>query len=167
MARYPSLFPTDVARNRFLALLEHSIEHQVSEFDEERRRFDKKYLLQQANLIAKKEDEILEATNRPTFKSNLLPWEQFLLKGSPGSGIDLPQSLPNVNPLVMPIAGVALHLNWLRNKQIAIEKCGNVSIFRRGNLMKLTRLLADVACFNALGRKTCKSLVLISKPVNY
>lgn len=125
---HPNLFPTATAHQRFLHILEDSIKDLVE------KRKQKEYQLAidnfrlRANEIARREEQILQRINRPSFKPDLKPWEQFLLKGSPGSGVVLPPCPPNGYVQLMPIGGVALHLRWLRRRYMVAREFLQVSI---------------------------------------
>ncbi|OAX81382.1 hypothetical protein ACJ72_04272 [Emergomyces africanus] len=119
----PSLFPSAETQARFWALLSHAIDTQIAalqpKIDEEIRA----NFLMRANLLAREEDSLLQSLNRPSFKPDLLPWEQFLLKGSPGSGVLLPRTASNATLQLMPIGGVALHFRWMRDRHLTSVKC--------------------------------------------
>ncbi|OJD18682.1 hypothetical protein AJ78_01297 [Emergomyces pasteurianus Ep9510] len=119
----PSLFPSTETQARFWSLLSHAIDTQIAalqpKIDEEIRA----NFLMWANLLAREEDSLLQSLNRPSYKPDLLPWEQFLLKGSPGSGVRLPRTAPNATLQIMPIGGVALHFRWMRDRHLTSVKC--------------------------------------------
>ncbi|EGE78811.2 hypothetical protein BDDG_01748 [Blastomyces dermatitidis ATCC 18188] len=119
----PTLFPSTETQTRFWSLLTHAIDTQVtaaqSKIDEEMRAD----FLMRANLLAREEDRLLQSLNRPSYKPDLLPWEQFLLRGSPGCGVRLPHTTPNATLQLMPIGGVALHLRWMRDRHLTAAKC--------------------------------------------
>ncbi|PGH09497.1 hypothetical protein GX51_00602 [Blastomyces parvus] len=119
----PTLFPSTETQTRFWPLLSHAIDTQIaaaqSKMDEEIRA---EFLIR-ANLLAREEDRLLQSLNRPSYKPDLLPWEQFLLRGSPGCGVRLPQTTPNATLQLMPIGGVALHLRWMRDRHLTAAKC--------------------------------------------
>ncbi|KAM5431639.1 hypothetical protein McanMca71_004874 [Microsporum canis] len=130
---HPDLFPTATAHQRFLHILEDSIKDLVE------KRKQKEYQLAvdnfrlRANEIARREEQILQRINRPSFKPDLKPWEQFLLKGSPGSGVVLPPCPPNGYVQLMPIGGVALHLRWLRRTYMVAKN------YREANPASISR----------------------------
>ncbi|KLJ05615.1 hypothetical protein EMPG_10911 [Blastomyces silverae] len=119
----PTLFPSTETQTRFWSLLSHTIDTQItaaqSSVDEE----TSADLLMRANLLAREEDRLLQSLNRPSYKPDLLPWEQFLLRGSPGCGVRLPHTTPNATLQLMPIGGVALHLRWMRDRHLTAAKC--------------------------------------------
>ncbi|EEQ35251.1 conserved hypothetical protein [Microsporum canis CBS 113480] len=121
------------AHQRFLHILEDSIKDLVE------KRKQKEYQLAvdnfrlRANEIARREEQILQRINRPSFKPDLKPWEQFLLKGSPGSGVVLPPCPPNGYVQLMPIGGVALHLRWLRRTYMVAKN------YREANPASISR----------------------------
>lgn len=123
---HPELFPDPLAHSRFLELLEVGTRNSATASREERAEEAKQAFLKRSHMLAMEEERIMQSKNRPTFKPNLLPWEQFLLKGSPGSGVRLPPCPPNGVVQLMPIGGVALHLRWLRTRYLTNKKCQEV-----------------------------------------
>lgn len=125
---HPTLYPTLEVQCRFRGLLEDGVDKWVEPKD--KAVLDSvdinDSIIEQANIEARRLDRFLQANNRPTFKPDLLPWEQFLLKGSPGSGIRLPDAPPNCVSRIMPIGGVALHLRWLRTRYLVGKRCREV-----------------------------------------
>ncbi|KAI5302929.1 hypothetical protein KEM56_000210 [Ascosphaera pollenicola] len=115
LERHPSLFPEPLMMIRFLALAD---EIRKSKEKEERLRG----MLVEANQISQEEDEILDGINRPMFKRELKPWEQFLLKGSPGSGLTIPEHPPHMLFQVMPFAGALLRDRWLKTTRELEQK---------------------------------------------
>ncbi|KKZ64524.1 hypothetical protein EMCG_01403 [[Emmonsia] crescens] len=123
----PSLFPSTETQERFWPILSQAIDNKIAaaqpKIDEEIRAD----FLMRANLLAREEDSLLQRLNRPSYKPGLLPWEQFLLKGSPGCGVRLPRTTPNATLQLMPIGGVALHFRWMRDRHLTSAKCEGVS----------------------------------------
>ncbi|KAM5442512.1 hypothetical protein MferCBS31731_002390 [Microsporum ferrugineum] len=119
---HPDLFPTATAHQRFLHILEDSIKDLVEERKQKEYQLAVDNFRLRANEIARREEQILQRINRPSFKPDLKPWEQFLLKGSPGSGVVLPPCPPNGYVQLMPIGGVALHLRWLRRRYMVARE---------------------------------------------
>lgn len=127
LSLYPTLFPSMQTFTRFYTLLHQGTNHQFDKAKEKDSHTRKEGRLAQANMLVRTEERVLQMLNRPTYEPELLPWEQFLLKGSPGSGVQLPVTPPNTTVQVMPIGGVALHLRWLRNTYLVGRKCRDVS----------------------------------------
>ncbi|PGH26682.1 hypothetical protein AJ80_01628 [Polytolypa hystricis UAMH7299] len=125
---HPSLFPSGDIGLRFQGLLMSGTKHQFDMAEGKKDRLIKDSFQMRANDLAREEDRILEALNRPTYDPNLMPWEQFLLKGSPGSGVHLPETAPNEILRVMPIGGAALYLRWLRNHHEVKKKCEEAEV---------------------------------------
>nr|ABS19621.1 unknown [Coccidioides posadasii] len=107
---YPTLYPTPEIQSRFRRLLVGGLENYL----DEKQKASDDTRLDQNNIIARETDRILDSVNYPSYKPELLPWEQFLLRGSPGSGATFLTSPPNVVLRLMPMGGVALHMNWLQ-----------------------------------------------------
>ncbi|KAG8209326.1 hypothetical protein GTR04_3321 [Trichophyton interdigitale] len=122
LTSYPDLFPTPTAHERFFKLLQESVAKVVKKRQDKENESMEESIRLRANLIAREEEDILQEINRPSFKPGLKPWEQFLMKGSPGSGVVLPPDLPNGYVQMMPIGGVALHLRWLRENYTASKE---------------------------------------------
>nr|ACS91131.1 unknown [Nannizzia gypsea]ACS91144.1 unknown [Nannizzia gypsea] len=95
LTNYPDLFPTPTAQERFFKILQESVAKVVKKREDKESESIEESIRLRANLIARDEEQILQSINRPSFKPELKPWEQFLLKGSPGSGIVLPPDPPN------------------------------------------------------------------------
>ncbi|KAI5285669.1 hypothetical protein KEM54_000389 [Ascosphaera aggregata] len=112
--KYPSLYPDPFLRMRFTALTE--------EIRSRKERAGKmRELLVKANEISREEDDVIEEINRPMFQPRLKPWEQFLLKDSPGSGLTIPHHPPHVLYQVMPFAGALLKERWCKTTK-AVER---------------------------------------------
>lgn len=120
---YPTLYPASEVQSRFCILLEDGVNKWI---DPESTIVSQKSLIEQTDIEARRLDRFLQANNRPTFKPDLLPWEQFLLRGSPGSGVKLPENPPNCISRIMPIGGVALHLRWLKDRYNVGKRCHEV-----------------------------------------
>ncbi|EGC47822.1 conserved hypothetical protein [Histoplasma capsulatum var. duboisii H88] len=118
-----TLFPSAETQTRFWALLSQAIDDQVAAVQLKVDAQVRADFLVRANLLAREEDRLLQRLNRPSYKPGLLPWEQFLLKGSPGCGVRLPRTTPNATLQLMPIGGVALHLRWMRDRHLTAKKC--------------------------------------------
>ncbi|EER38668.1 conserved hypothetical protein [Histoplasma capsulatum H143] len=118
-----TLFPSAETQTRFWALLSQAIDDQVAAVQLKVDAQIRADFLVRANLLAREEDRLLQRLNRPSYKPGLLPWEQFLLKGSPGCGVRLPRTTPNATLQLMPIGGVALHLRWMRDRHLTAKKC--------------------------------------------
>ncbi|ODH46739.1 hypothetical protein GX48_07139 [Paracoccidioides brasiliensis] len=131
LSAHPSLFPSDEARYRFWILVNLARDKQIEAFRAKNNAKIMEGFARRANLLAREEDLLVQSLNRPSFKPNLLPWEQFLLKGSPGSGVRLPDTARNATVRLMPIGGVALHLNWLRETKRIQKECEN-SVLLKG-----------------------------------
>lgn len=127
LTSYPDLFPTPTAHERFFKLLQESVAKVVKKRQDKENESIEESIRLRANLIAREEEDILQEINRPSFKPGLKPWEQFLLKGSPGSGVVLPPDPPNGYVQMMPIGGVALHLRWLRENYTASKEYAEAS----------------------------------------
>ncbi|KAK2804546.1 hypothetical protein FQN51_001747 [Onygenales sp. PD_10] len=125
LTSYPSLFPSIQASARFHALLSQATTVQIAIAKDKHEKEKSAEFIRRANDIAREEDKMLQILNRPSYKLDLLPWEQFLLKGSPGSGVRLPHTTPNATIQLMPIGGIALHLTWMRNRYLTFVKCRN------------------------------------------
>ncbi|KAK2783006.1 hypothetical protein FQN53_009419 [Emmonsiellopsis sp. PD_33] len=125
LTSYPSLFPSIQASARFHALLSQATTVQIAIAKDKQEKEKSAEFIRRANDIAREEDKMLQILNRPSYKLDLLPWEQFLLKGSPGSGVRLPHTTPNATIQLMPIGGIALHLTWMRNRYLTFVKCRN------------------------------------------
>ncbi|KAK2878238.1 hypothetical protein FQN49_001039 [Arthroderma sp. PD_2] len=123
LGTHPTLFPSPTAHVRFFSILEYGVAKMITKRKEKARQLAIDSFRLRANLYARQEEQILQRINRPSFKPDLRPWEQFLLKGSPGSGVVLPPAPPNGYVQVMPIGGVALHLRWLRRRYTVAKKC--------------------------------------------
>ncbi|DAA76851.1 TPA_exp: Uncharacterized protein A8136_7080 [Trichophyton benhamiae CBS 112371] len=95
LTSYPDLFPTPTAHERFFKLLQESVARVVKKRQDKENESIEESIRLRANILAREEEEILQEINRPSFKPGLKPWEQFLLKGSPGSGVVLPPDPPN------------------------------------------------------------------------
>ncbi|EEP75608.1 predicted protein [Uncinocarpus reesii 1704] len=122
---YPTLYPAPEVQSRFCKLLVGGLQKYIGGTFEVMQDAD----LDEDNLIAREMDKVLNFLNQRSYKENLLPWEQFLLRGSPGSGVKLPNPPPNAIVRLMPIGGVALHLRWLRARYLVGKKCREVSGF--------------------------------------
>ncbi|GBF66496.1 hypothetical protein TMEN_9216 [Trichophyton mentagrophytes] len=105
LTSYPDLFPTPTAHERFFKLLQESVAKVVKKRQDKENESMEESIRLRANLIAREEEDILQEINRPSFKPGLKPWEQFLMKGSPGSGVVLPPDPPNGYVQMMPIGG--------------------------------------------------------------
>ncbi|PGG98885.1 hypothetical protein AJ79_08761 [Helicocarpus griseus UAMH5409] len=130
LAFYPSLFPSAETQERFWVLLLQA-NQQLAVTKQERNEGKKAELRRRANMIAREEDTELQNLNRPSYKPDLLPWEQFLLRDSPGSGMDLPSTTPNATMQLMPIGGVALHLRWMKDRYLTWKRCQKTDIPKR------------------------------------
>ncbi|KAK2743387.1 hypothetical protein FQN57_004852 [Myotisia sp. PD_48] len=125
--KYPTLFPTPAAHERFVKILQDVVQLKSNFSKEDREKAEDSFRLR-ANQLAMEEAELIQAVNRPTFKPDLLPWEQFLFKGSPGSGVTLPSVPPNQMLLLVPMGGVLLLANWMRRRNITEKKCREAHI---------------------------------------
>ncbi|KAI5291166.1 hypothetical protein KEM52_000236 [Ascosphaera acerosa] len=117
---HPLLIPDPSLRMRFGALAE-----EIRERHERARKA--RELAVAAHEIAREEEEIIDGVNHPMFRPDLKPWEQFLLKDSPGSGLTLPDHPPHVMYQVMPYAGALLKENWMKTLVELEERILNVS----------------------------------------
>nr|ACS91149.1 unknown [Nannizzia gypsea]ACS91154.1 unknown [Nannizzia gypsea] len=122
LTNYPDLFPTPTARERFFKLLQESVAKVVKKREDKESESIEESIRLRANLIARDEEQVLQSINRPSFKPELKPWEQFLLNGSPGSGVTLPPGPPNEYMQIMPTGGLALHRMWLKNTYMAARR---------------------------------------------
>lgn len=52
-----------------------------------------------------------------------MPWEQFLLKNSPGSAIPIENSRPDTSNQAVPLGGAGVYMYWLRDTLAVEEKC--------------------------------------------
>lgn len=107
---HPALFPNETAMTSFLAIVD---EIRREKEDEEQSR---EYLVK-VNELAQEEDEVIDKINRPMFKPGLKPWEQFLLKDSPGCGLKIPDHPAHMFFQVMPFAGSLIRDRWLRTSK--------------------------------------------------
>ncbi|KMU84452.1 hypothetical protein CIHG_02237 [Coccidioides immitis H538.4] len=121
---YPTLYPTPEIQSRFRTLLVGGLENYL----DEKQKASDDTRLDQNNIIARETDRILDSVNYPSYKPELLPWEQFLLRGSPGSGATFLTSPPNVVLRLMPMGGVALHMNWLQTRYVLGQKCREFTV---------------------------------------
>nr|ACS91136.1 unknown [Nannizzia gypsea]ACS91140.1 unknown [Nannizzia gypsea] len=122
LTNYPDLFPTPTAQERFFKILQESVAKVVKKREDKESESIEESIRLRANLIARDEEQILQSINRPSFKPELKPWEQFLLKGSPGSGVALSEDPPNGYVQMMPMGGLALHRMWLKNTYIETRR---------------------------------------------
>jgi hypothetical protein len=112
---HPALFPSEGAGLRCAEYYQYVLRKYDQDIEKHKHQAKREKLYEEHAQLAKDENDVLESINRPSFKPDLQPWEQFLLKGSPGSGVQLPEAPPNGIVRVMPIGGVALYLKWLKD----------------------------------------------------
>ncbi|KAF3482312.1 uncharacterized protein GIQ15_05071 [Arthroderma uncinatum] len=139
LVSHPTLFSSPDVQKRFLVFLEFGVTKMISKRKDKERQIAMDGFRLRANILARQEEQILQKINRPSFKPELKPWEQFLLKGSPGSGVALPPAPLNGYVQVMPIGGVALHLRWLRQRHIVAKKCRESRIPATASVKRLKR----------------------------
>ena len=92
--------------------------------------------------IHEAEEQIILAVERPTFQPQLKPWQQFLLDGAPGSGINLRENFTerlSKNPpiksavtsnsafQIIPYGGMKLYAHWRLNGRDLKARCHEVS----------------------------------------
>ena len=122
---HPDLFPEKNIREEFFGLIKRrceqmdAINKSLGEMD------DFEYELYKSRTLH------IAAKNRPGFDELRKPWDQFLHKGAPGSGVDtssMPQLAPRGGYLqIVPFAGFQLLCNWVRENNAACHELAMVS----------------------------------------
>ncbi|KAI1910784.1 hypothetical protein LOZ39_003445 [Ophidiomyces ophidiicola] len=127
---YPTLYPTSDVQYRFRRLLVQGL--QAYFYGHSLQSDGPETVLAADNLVARRRDTVLQILNFPPSPLHLLPWERFLLKESPGSGVKFPAPRPQSITRLMPIGGVALHLRWLRSSfQSQTKTIFNVALLQQ------------------------------------
>lgn len=136
LADYPGLFPScpgtgqssDNVRRRFELVMQTGMRRFESRAAHHARLKQKHEYIKGLNALARKEDAALQRLNQPTYLDDLLPWEQFLLRDSPGCGIKLPDAPPNVAYQMVPFGGALLLNAWLKENAEMEEKIKSSAI---------------------------------------
>lgn len=136
LADHPNLFPSCPGtgqssanvRRRFELVVQTSMRRFELRAAHHARLKHKREYVQGLNTLARKEEKALQLLNQPTYADDLLPWEQFLLRGSPGCGIKLPDAARNVAYQMVPFGGALLLNTWLKDNAELEEKIKKAAI---------------------------------------